>query len=111
MSNLTPPGINSIPFLSPISQAVSTIFAIEKTIYLTQYYLEHGIENSEREKAMKGAMSFALNKMPEIINDKQFKSCCTKIFNCSYEYVKKLQEIISSFFSSFANKKTETNSN
>lgn len=108
MSNLTPPGINSIPFLSPISQAVSTIFAIEKTIYLTQYYLEHGIEDAKREEAKKEAMNFALKQMPAIINDEQFKSSCTKIFNCSYEYIKeKLQEMISSFFSSFANKKNE----
>jgi len=87
MENFDTPVTGRIPFLSPITQAVATIYACSKTVKLTQYYLNHGV-NADKTIPLKEARTYAFNNLKEVWHDKTFQETMEMAFNCGMDFLK-----------------------
>ena len=87
MDHFNPPEIKAIPFLSPLTQAVATIYACLKTVKLTQYYLQHGVD-ADKSTALKEARIYAFKSLPEIWKDATFTENLKKVFDLGMDFVK-----------------------
>lgn len=87
MDHFNPPEIKAIPFLSPLTQAVATIYACLKTVKLTQYYLQHGVD-ADKSTALKEARIYAFKSLPEIWKDATFTEKLKKVFDLGMDFVK-----------------------
>jgi hypothetical protein len=85
MDHFDTPDIN-IPFLSPLTQAVSTVYACLKTEKLTKYYLQHGLA-SDRKNAISEARKYALKSLPGLLYDDFFQEKVKIIYTSGKDYI------------------------
>ena len=68
--NFTIPNIN-IPFLGHVIQGGATLYTCLKTVKLTQYYLQHGLD-SDKKTAIKEAKKYAKTNLFLVLQDIDF---------------------------------------
>lgn len=87
LDNFDMPVTSKIPFVSPLTQAIATIYACLRTVKLTQYYLQHGV-NANRINADREAREFAGNNLAEVWRNEAFQRKIKELFNSGIDIFK-----------------------